>query len=145
MPAALTGKAWISCWTNVSGAGVHVYKHVHLPRAAEWRAETEMRSAATRLLPPFMQSSARGWAAPLLALVDVTARLHAVDAKAGAKDQQLADNAHQWKRFLVDLSNVAAWLHEAEAKQARETSAPPDVRGLEQAIRRHRVRFWPRG
>ncbi len=44
-------------WANVTGvAALHVRKHVYLARGAERRAQTQMRTAATRLLthaPPF--------------------------------------------------------------------------------------------
>lgn len=71
---------------------------------------------------------------------DVVRRWQRVQSEAVEKDKRLQQRRLQWTQFRTDVRGLLGWLDEAEAVQARQTDVPTDIRQLEVAVRRQRVR-----
>lgn len=69
---------------------------------------------------------------------DVLTRWQGIETEAFEKDQRLLRRQQQWTQLKADLRRLLAWLEEAEAVQARQTSIPSEIRQLEAAVRRQK-------
>lgn len=63
-----------------------------------------------------------------------------MNTQAIEKDYRLDQKRHQWSQFSSDLKNILAWLDTAETIVKPQTAAPPDIKELEAAILKHKVK-----